>query len=156
MYVTATGGSAIKAVEVILEHGVPEDRIIFINLVRIVGMYETGRGRPYCVYSRSLGPVIVHVQIASPEGLRNFCTKYPTTRVVSAQPVNLCVLDDAHGMSFIVQITGWIDEGLNEKSYIIPGLGDFGERRYGRAMQSRSCAPAFCARVLLVSSDIAH
>ena len=30
---TATGGSAMKAVEVIMEHGVPEDRIIFINLV---------------------------------------------------------------------------------------------------------------------------
>ena len=30
---TATGGSAIKAVEVLIEHGVPEERIIFINLV---------------------------------------------------------------------------------------------------------------------------
>lgn len=31
----ATGGSAMKAVEVIMEHGVPEERIIFINLVSI-------------------------------------------------------------------------------------------------------------------------
>jgi uracil phosphoribosyltransferase len=30
----ATGGSAMKAVEVIMDHGVPEDRIIFVNLVR--------------------------------------------------------------------------------------------------------------------------
>jgi len=74
----ATGGSAMKAVEVLIEHGVPEERIIFINL------------------------------IASPEGLKTFCGKYPTLRV----------------------ITGWIDQGLNEKAYIIPGLGDFGERRY--------------------------
>lgn len=74
----ATGGSAMKAVEVIMEHGVPEERIIFINL------------------------------ISSPEGLKNFCTTYPQLRV----------------------ITGWIDKGLNEKAYIIPGLGDFGERRY--------------------------
>lgn len=28
-----------------------------------------------------------------------------------------------------LKITGWIDKGLNEKAYIIPGLGDFGERR---------------------------
>ena len=28
-----------------------------------------------------------------------------------------------------MQITGWIDQGLNEKAYIVPGLGDFGERR---------------------------
>ncbi|KAI0269390.1 uracil phosphoribosyltransferase-domain-containing protein [Gloeopeniophorella convolvens] len=74
----ATGGSAMKAVEVIMEHGVPEDRIIFINL------------------------------ISSPEGLRTFTTRYPAVKV----------------------ITGWVDEGLNEKAYIVPGLGDFGERRY--------------------------
>ncbi|KAG5645766.1 Uracil phosphoribosyltransferase, synthesizes UMP from uracil [Asterophora parasitica] len=74
----ATGGSAMKAVEVLIEHGVPEERIIFINL------------------------------IASPEGLTTFCGKYPRLKV----------------------ITGWIDQGLNEKAYIIPGLGDFGERRY--------------------------
>ncbi|KAG8747444.1 Uracil phosphoribosyltransferase, synthesizes UMP from uracil [Ceratobasidium sp. 414] len=77
----ATGGSAIKAVEafygVLMEAGVPEERIMFLNL------------------------------IASPEGIRTFCGKYPALRM----------------------ITGWIDKGLNEKAYIIPGLGDFGERR---------------------------
>ncbi|EIW81924.1 PRTase-like protein [Coniophora puteana RWD-64-598 SS2] len=74
----ATGGSAIKAVEVLKDHGVSEERIIFINL------------------------------ISAPEGLKSFCGKFPALRV----------------------ITGWIDKGLNEKAYIIPGLGDFGERRY--------------------------
>ena len=34
------------------------------------------------------------------------------------------------GHLYLRQITGWIDEGLNERAYIIPGLGDFGERRY--------------------------
>lgn len=28
----------MKAVEVIMEHGVPEDRIIFINLVRVLSV----------------------------------------------------------------------------------------------------------------------
>lgn len=74
----ATGNSAMKAVEVLKEAGVKEDRIIFINL------------------------------ISSPEGLRSFCAKFPLCRV----------------------ITGWVDRGLNEKKYIIPGLGDFGDRRY--------------------------
>ena len=32
-FLSATGGSAIKAVEVLMEHGVPLERIIFINLV---------------------------------------------------------------------------------------------------------------------------
>jgi uracil phosphoribosyltransferase len=50
----ATGGSAIKAVEVLQEHGVPEERIIFINL------------------------------ISSPEGLKTFCSKFPMLRVVQS------------------------------------------------------------------------
>lgn len=27
-----------------------------------------------------------------------------------------------------IQITAWIDEGLDSRSYIVPGLGDFGDR----------------------------
>lgn len=74
----ATGGSAIKAVEVLISHGVPEERIIFLNLV------------------------------ASPEGLQAMYEIYPKIRVVTA----------------------WVDEGLNEKKYIVPGLGDFGDRYF--------------------------
>ncbi|KAF9258047.1 PRTase-like protein [Marasmius fiardii PR-910] len=73
----ATGGSAMKAIQVLKEHQVPEERIIFINL------------------------------ISSPEGLKTFCGTHPKVKV----------------------ITGWIDQGLNERAFIIPGLGDFGERR---------------------------
>ncbi|KAI0398232.1 uracil phosphoribosyltransferase-domain-containing protein [Xylariaceae sp. FL0594] len=50
----ATGGSAIMAVEVLKSRGVPEDRILFLNL------------------------------IASPEGIGNFATKFPKLRVVTA------------------------------------------------------------------------
>ncbi|KAK3325635.1 uracil phosphoribosyltransferase [Apodospora peruviana] len=74
----ATGGSAIMAVEVLISRGVPEEHILFINL------------------------------IASPEGIKNFATKFPKLRVVTA----------------------FIDQGLDEKNYIIPGLGDFGDRYY--------------------------
>lgn len=62
----ATGGSALMAVEVLLSKGVPEERIIFLNL------------------------------IASPEGAANFAKQYPKLRVV----------------------TGFVDEGLNEKKYV--------------------------------------
>lgn len=74
----ATGGSAIMAVEVLKSRGVPEERILFLNL------------------------------IASPEGIRNFTDKFPRLRVVTA----------------------FVDEGLDEKNYIVPGLGDFGDRFY--------------------------
>ncbi|KAF5524696.1 Uracil phosphoribosyltransferase [Colletotrichum aenigma] len=74
----ATGGSAIMAVQVLKARGVPEDRILFLNL------------------------------IASPEGIKNFTSKFPKLRVVTA----------------------FVDQGLDEKNYIIPGLGDFGDRFY--------------------------
>lgn len=68
---SATGGSAIKAIEVLISHGVPETRIIFLNLV------------------------------ASPEGLAAMYKVYPQVKI----------------------ITAWVDEGLNEQKYIVPGLG---------------------------------
>jgi len=74
----ATGGSCIKAIEVLMAHGVQEDKIIFLNL------------------------------IASPEGINNVCTQFPKLRM----------------------ITAWVDEGLDHRSYIVPGLGDFGDRYF--------------------------
>ncbi|KAI1180934.1 uracil phosphoribosyltransferase-domain-containing protein [Nemania sp. FL0916] len=74
----ATGGSAIMAVEVLKSRGVPEERILFLNL------------------------------IASPEGIGNFATRFPKLRVVTA----------------------FVDQGLDSKNYIVPGLGDFGDRFY--------------------------
>ncbi|WWC92922.1 uracil phosphoribosyltransferase [Kwoniella dendrophila CBS 6074] len=72
----ATGGSCIKAIEVLLEHGVEEEKILFLNL------------------------------IASPEGIQKVCKRFPKLRI----------------------ITAWVDEGLDSNSYIVPGLGDFGDR----------------------------
>ncbi|KAI7544852.1 hypothetical protein KC331_g6550 [Hortaea werneckii] len=74
----ATGGSALMAIDVLLGKGVPEERILFLNL------------------------------IASPEGAANFAQRYPKVRIVTA----------------------FVDEGLDEKNYIVPGLGDFGDRFY--------------------------
>lgn len=54
MPLRASGGSAIMAVEVLKGRGVPEERILFLNL------------------------------IASPEGIENFATKFPKLRVVTA------------------------------------------------------------------------
>ncbi|ODO06876.1 uracil phosphoribosyltransferase [Cryptococcus amylolentus CBS 6273] len=74
----ATGGSCIKAIEVLLDHGVQEEKILFLNL------------------------------IASPEGIKKVCTRFPKLTI----------------------ITAWVDEGLDSNSYIVPGLGDFGDRYF--------------------------
>ncbi|KAI9850470.1 MAG: Uracil phosphoribosyltransferase, synthesizes UMP from uracil [Thelocarpon superellum] len=73
---SSTGGSATLAVDVLKSRGVPEDHILFLNV------------------------------IASPEGVTSFAARFPKLRVVTA----------------------FVDQGLDEKKYIVPGLGDFGDR----------------------------
>jgi len=51
----ATGGSAIKAVEVLLDHGVKESNIVFVNLISV------------------------------PEGIENMLNKYPALKMVTAE-----------------------------------------------------------------------
>lgn len=46
--------------------------------------------------------------LASPEGIQMFRKKYPKVKVV----------------------TGMIDDGLNDQKYVLPGVGDFGDRYY--------------------------
>ncbi|KAI9152615.1 hypothetical protein H9P43_009413 [Blastocladiella emersonii ATCC 22665] len=75
----ATGGSAIKAIEVLLEHGVREDHILFLNLLTV------------------------------PEGINAIVSRFPKLKLVTAQ----------------------IDERLDDRKYIIPGLGDYGDLYYG-------------------------
>jgi len=75
----ASGGSAICAVKVLIEAGVTEEQITFVNLV------------------------------ACPEGLANLSKAYPGIKIV----------------------TSFVDPVLNSNKWIIPGLGDFGDRFYG-------------------------
>lgn len=75
----ATAGSAKRAIAVLIEAGVKEADIMFLNLV------------------------------CCPEGIKNLFTEYPNVSV----------------------ITGAVDECLNEHKFIVPGLGDYGDRYYG-------------------------
>nr|CCC90208.1 putative uracil phosphoribosyltransferase [Trypanosoma congolense IL3000] len=76
----ATGGSVIRATQVLVEeYNVPQENIIFLNL------------------------------ISSPEGIRRYLGAFPRVNVVSAA----------------------LDGALDERKYIIPGLGDFGDRYFG-------------------------
>ena len=73
----ATGGSAIKALEVLIgTYGCNPTKIIFANM------------------------------ICAPEGLKRLGEAYPMVKIVTAR----------------------IDEKLNEDKFIVPGLGDYGDR----------------------------
>ena len=75
----ATGGSIIKAIEILIAHGAAEERISLVSLV------------------------------ASPEGIKAVQDKYPFAHLIIAA----------------------MDRELNDKGYILPGLGDAGDRLFG-------------------------
>lgn len=75
----ATGHSAVAAVDVVRNHGVPADQIRFLALV------------------------------AAPEGMAVFAAAHPGVPVYAAA----------------------LDERLNDHAYIVPGLGDAGDRLFG-------------------------
>ena len=75
----ATGGSAITAIDVLLEQGVKEEQIYFINFITV------------------------------PEGINAVQNRFPNIKI----------------------ITSAIDEQLNGDAFILPGIGDFGDRFFG-------------------------
>jgi uracil phosphoribosyltransferase len=75
----ATGGSAVKTVDILKEWGAR--RIKFLGV------------------------------IGAPEGVKNLTTKHPDVDIYLAA----------------------LDESLNEHAFIVPGLGDAGDRQFGTA-----------------------
>jgi len=75
----ATGGSALVAIQVLLDAGVLEENIVFINF------------------------------LASPQGLERVTTVHPKIQLVTSS----------------------IEKQLNEHAFMIPGIGDFGDRYFG-------------------------
>lgn len=78
----ATGGSALVAVEVLLKAGVPEEHIIFINL------------------------------LGAPVGVKRLLKAHPKLRIVTSS----------------------VEQDLTDQAYMIPGIGDFGDRYFGTAV----------------------
>lgn len=74
----ATGNSALEAINLFINKGIPEKNIKFINL------------------------------ICSPEGVRAIHSRFSDVEIITAS----------------------LDECLNEKAYIVPGLGDAGDRMF--------------------------
>lgn len=75
----ATGGTAIAAIDTLLDAGVPQHHIIFVAL------------------------------IAAPEGIARVTRERPEVTIV----------------------TSAVEQRLNENAYMIPGIGDFGDRYFG-------------------------
>merc|ERR1719159_1558269 len=74
----ATGGSALAAIKCLIDAGVPESKIVFLNVV------------------------------SCPEGVKKLHSMHPAITIVTAA----------------------MDPKLDDNKFIVPGLGDFGDRYY--------------------------
>ncbi|MFV8833350.1 uracil phosphoribosyltransferase [Aquisalimonas sp.] len=70
-----------------------------------------------------------HSAVAAITGLKQAGAKHIRFVCLLAAPEGIAVLHETHPDVDIY--TAAVDEGLNEKAYIVPGLGDAGDRIYG-------------------------
>ena len=54
-----------------------------------------------------------------------------TAICILAAPEGVAKIQEQVGDRDVTLVLGALDEGLNEKGYIVPGLGDAGDRLYG-------------------------
>ena len=63
------------------------------------------------------------------EGLRELGARHVRLLCVVAAPEGVAFLQEAHAEAEVY--TAALDRGLNDRKYILPGLGDFGDRLFG-------------------------
>jgi uracil phosphoribosyltransferase len=82
------------------------------NVILLDPMLATGNSTAHAVrvvQEAGASSVILIAIIAAPEGVERVLSEFPEVRIVVAA----------------------VDRGLNERGYIVPGLGDAGDRIYG-------------------------
>ena len=73
-----------------------------------------------------------HTLVAAIDYLLEHGARDVTALCLIAAPEGLKTLEEAIGeRANVTIVTAHVDERLNEKAYIVPGLGDAGDRLYG-------------------------
>ena len=122
-----------------LEHAIdiiPNSSVGFIGMERDEATAEAG-----CYYAKIpkldsgtqvfvLDPMLATggSAVQCVEKIKNYGVKSITMLCIIAAPEGLASFEAAHPN--IPVITGKIDRALNDQKYILPGLGDFGDRLY--------------------------
>ncbi len=99
--------------------------------------YELGEPKPLVVpiLRAGLGPMLATggTLVASIDILLERGAKDVTAICLLAAPEGLAHMEETYGGrdADVTVVTAGLDERLNEKGYIVPGLGDAGDRLYG-------------------------
>lgn len=104
-----------QAIDLLIRKGVPEGRIIFLNLISVffflhIQWFQCLLSVLFSCITPSTHPfVCVCVWEQAPEGIQCICKRFPSLKIVTSE----------------------IDYGLNEEFRVIPGLGEYGDRYFG-------------------------
>ncbi len=115
----------------------PESSMGFVGLARDEKSYEPRAYMESLPADLSGRPVLVLDPMLATGGSLLHCCKLLADRGCT-DIIICCVLAAPEGVERLADsglplrlITASIDEGLNEKAYIVPGLGDAGDRQFG-------------------------
>ncbi|KAK8608655.1 hypothetical protein V6N13_024072 [Hibiscus sabdariffa] len=116
--VLATGNSANHAIELLIQKGVPESHIIFLNLISVSIFCIVGCRCICCLATLHstfyffLSSYVLNTRFLfpqAPEGIHRVCKRFPSLKIVTSE----------------------IDVALNGEFRVIPGMGEFGDRYFG-------------------------
>ncbi|MEU4687425.1 uracil phosphoribosyltransferase [Actinoplanes sp. NPDC023714] len=115
----------------------PESSMGFVGLARDEKTYEPRAYMESLPADLSGQPVLVLDPMLATGGSLVHCCKLLAERGCT-DIIICCVLAAPEGIERLAEsglplrlVTASIDEGLNEKAYIVPGLGDAGDRQFG-------------------------
>ena len=101
----ATGAAAMMAVRVLLDHDVPEDNILLVSLLMAeIGVHSIAYAFPKVYYYFLFHKLLIFIYY-----FLFFCPMCVQVKIV----------------------TSALDPEINEKFYVIPGIGNFGDRYFG-------------------------
>lgn len=100
----ATGAAAMMAIRVLLDHSVEEENIILISLL------TAEQGKISLLWKENyIREEVLNVFSSKTKGVHNVAYAFPKVRIVTTA----------------------VDPELNENCYILPGIGNFGDRYFG-------------------------
>ena len=115
----------------------PESSMGFVGLARDEHTYEPRAYMESLPVDLSGQPVLVLDPMLATGGSLVHCCQLLVDRGCT-EVIVCCVLAAPEGVERLAQsglplrlVTASIDQGLNEKMYIVPGLGDAGDRQFG-------------------------
>ncbi|CAG9088710.1 unnamed protein product [Plutella xylostella] len=129
----ATGAAAIMAIRVLLDHDVPEEHIGLVSLLMAeIGVHSIAYAFPKCLNKVTLAARATGAAaIMAIRVLLDHDVPEEHIGLVSLLMAEIGVHSIAYAFPKVKIVTSALDPEINEKFYVLPGIGNFGDRYFG-------------------------